>query len=94
MSYKHRKNCKKRHQVLKSGQYRTRVSSNVCVRKGDDIRKVKRDKAEEMVRAGWSYCPRSAWKGTKNVEKGVENTETKSENKINTSKKKKERNKN
>jgi hypothetical protein len=35
-----------------------------CVKRGDEVRKVDDDKAEEMVRGGWSWCPRAEWKKT------------------------------
>jgi hypothetical protein len=57
-----KKKGKSRNQVLKSGQRRIRGSATVCVRKEDEVRKVKRAQAEVMVGTGWSYCPKKEWK--------------------------------
>jgi len=34
-----------------------------CIKKGDKVMRVPEHVAEERVTQGWSYCPRSEWKG-------------------------------
>jgi len=33
-----------------------------CIKLGDEIKRVKDDKAETMVDKGWSYCSKEEWK--------------------------------
>lgn len=56
------------------------------VQKGEDVRRVANDKAEEMVGDGWKYVPKGVFKN-KNNPKPVEAKEVKSEKKAKKSKK-------
>jgi len=47
------------------------VGNYVCIRKGDDIKRVKRKAGDTLVRVeGYSYCPRSVWKAEVRDKKG------------------------
>ena len=33
-----------------------------CIKKGDEVRRVKDQEAAELVAKGWKYCPKKEWK--------------------------------
>jgi len=33
-----------------------------CVKKNDKVRRVKDEKASDLVDNGWAYCPKTNWK--------------------------------
>jgi hypothetical protein len=39
-----------------------RVSSTVCMNKGEEVIKVARSKTEKLLREGWKYCSKSKWR--------------------------------
>jgi hypothetical protein len=67
--------------VLKRGQSRMLGSASVCVKKDGKVRRVKRDKAVEMVATGWEYCPKSDWRASK-AAKNREEAPKKKEKKV------------
>ena len=34
-----------------------------CIKKGDVIKRVTEDESKKAVKTGWSYIPKTAWKG-------------------------------
>jgi hypothetical protein len=39
-----------------------KVSNSVCVKKGEEIRKVERVTVEKLIEQGWNYCSKKEWK--------------------------------
>jgi|APSaa5957512576_1039674.scaffolds.fasta_scaffold633317_1 hypothetical protein len=33
-----------------------------CIMRGDEIKRVKDETAEDRVKNGWKYCPKELWK--------------------------------
>lgn len=38
-----------------------------CVKNGDEVRRVSEDRANELVKKGWQFCPKSLWKELPNT---------------------------
>jgi hypothetical protein len=36
-----------------------------CIRKGDEVKRVKDDEAEEFIKKGWKYIPKGEYKRLK-----------------------------
>jgi hypothetical protein len=46
-----------------------KVSNYVCVKKGDEVKRVARATVEELfISNGWAYCPKSEWKKARGTE--------------------------
>ena len=39
-----------------------------CVKKSDKVMRVPEQRAKELISQGWSYCPKSEYKGSSNKE--------------------------
>lgn len=33
-----------------------------CVKQGDEVRRVSDDRADELIKKGWKFCPKLEWK--------------------------------
>ena len=48
-----------------------------CVKKGADIQRVSDEKAADMVKDGWKYCPKKEWRKLRDANKPAKKTEKK-----------------